>query len=52
MMEEGKGSKAKFYEKKTMQYYKPTVEEFGANIYLMAPDVSFLGGKPRKLTPE
>ena len=52
MMEEGKGNKAKFYGKKTMEYYKPTVEEFGATIYLIASDVFVLGGKARKLTPE
>ena len=41
-----------FRAKKTHHFYKPTVEQFGENYYLVATDIFILGGQTRKLTLE
>ena len=42
----------RFRAKKTQQFFKPTVEQFEDDYYLVATDVFILGGRPRKLTTE
>ena len=42
----------RFVGKKSVQYFKSTVEEFDEEFYLIGSEVFLLGGKGRKLTEE